>query len=44
MFNLLGTQEKDKKIIAYKGGHYVPKSELMKESLFWFDKYLGSVK
>jgi dienelactone hydrolase len=44
MFNLLGTQEKDKKMIVYEGGHYVPKSELMKESLFWFDKYLGEVK
>jgi dienelactone hydrolase len=42
MFNLLGTVEK--KMIVYEGGHYVPKSELMKESLFWFDKYLGAVK
>jgi len=26
------------------GGHLVPKSELIKESLAWFDKYLGAVK
>jgi class 3 adenylate cyclase/formylglycine-generating enzyme required for sulfatase activity/dienelactone hydrolase len=44
MFNLLGTPEKDKKIIIYEGGHLVPKSELMKESLRWFDQYLGPVK
>jgi hypothetical protein len=44
MFNLLGTAEKDKKIILYEGGHLVPKSELMKESLRWFDQYLGPVK
>ena len=44
MFGLIGTPEKDKKIILYEGGHLVPKSELMKESLSWFDKYLGPVK
>jgi hypothetical protein len=44
MFNGLGTIEKDKKMIVYEGGHTVPRSELMKESLFWFDKYLGDVK
>jgi eukaryotic-like serine/threonine-protein kinase len=44
MFNLLGTPEKDKKIIIYEGGHLVPKAELMKESLIWYDKYLGAVK
>jgi adenylate cyclase len=25
-------------------GHLVPKAELMKESLIWYDKYLGAVK
>jgi dienelactone hydrolase len=44
MFKLIGTPEKDKKIIIYEGGHLVPKSELMKESLSWLDKYLGPVK
>jgi len=44
MFKLLGTVEKDKKMKIYEGGHLVPRSELMKESLAWFDKYLGAVK
>jgi dienelactone hydrolase len=44
MFKLLGTAENDKKIIIYDGGHLVPKSELMKQSLLWFDTYLGPVK
>ncbi len=44
MFRLLGTPENEKKIIIYDGGHLVPRSELMKESLSWFDKYLGTVK
>lgn len=44
MFNLLGTPDKDKKILIYEGGHLVPKSELMKQSLLWFDTYLGPVK
>jgi hypothetical protein len=44
MFKLLGTDEKDKKMLVYAGGHLVPRSELMKESLYWYDKYLGIVK
>ncbi len=44
MFNLLGTQAKDKKIIIYEAGHLVPRTELIRESLGWFDKYLGPVK
>ena len=44
LFNSLGTEEKDKKMIVYEGGHLVPRSELIKETLFWFDKYLGPVK
>lgn len=44
MFNFLGTPSKDKKIIIYDAGHTVPRDELIKESLFWYDKYLGVVK
>jgi len=44
MFNLLGTPEKYKRIRTYPGGHLVPRSELIKESLSWFEKYLGSIK
>jgi dienelactone hydrolase len=41
MFDLLGTDVKDKSMKVYEGGHIVPRSELMKESINWFDKYLG---
>jgi len=43
-FNLLGTPEKDKRLIVYETDHYVPKSEMIKETLNWLDKYLGPVK
>jgi dienelactone hydrolase len=44
MFNYLGTPEKDKKHIVYESGHLVPRTDFVKETLFWFDKYLGDVK
>ena len=44
MFKLIGTAEKDKKMIIYEGGHLVPRSDLIKETLVWFDRYLGAVK
>ena len=44
MFNFLGTPEEDKKIIIYETGHLVPRYELIKETLGWYDKYLGQVK
>jgi eukaryotic-like serine/threonine-protein kinase len=43
-FKLLGTLEKDKCLIIYETDHGVPKSEVMKESLKWLDKYFGPVK
>jgi hypothetical protein len=43
MFNLLGTPSKDKKILVYDTGHLVPRNDLIKETLAWFDKYLGPV-
>lgn len=43
MFNLLGTPAKDKKINIYDAGHLVPRTELIRESLNWYDKYLGTV-
>jgi hypothetical protein len=42
--DIAGTTVKDKKIVIYDGGNLVPKAELMKESLIWYDKYLGAVK
>jgi hypothetical protein len=44
MFNLLGTPEKDKNLIIYNTGHLVPRTDLIKETLAWYDKYLGPVK
>jgi formylglycine-generating enzyme required for sulfatase activity/dienelactone hydrolase len=44
MFELLGTPEKDKKWMVYKGGHSVPRIVLMKETLDWLDRYLGPVE
>jgi len=44
MFDFLGTPKEDKKIIIYDSGHLVPRTEFVKETLLWFDKYLGPVK
>jgi len=43
-FDLLGTPAKDKNLLIYDTGHLVPKMELIKETLNWYDKYLGVVK
>ena len=43
-FDLLGTPEKDKRLCLYATGHFVPKSEMIKETLNWLDHYWGSVK
>ena len=44
MFDLLGTPQKDKRLILYETDHYIPMAEVIKESLNWLDKYLGPVK
>lgn len=44
MFNFLGTPANDKKLIIYESGHLVPRAEFLKESLFWYDKYLGKTQ
>jgi predicted Ser/Thr protein kinase/dienelactone hydrolase len=43
-FELLGTRNDDKKIIAYEGGHSVPRTQLVKEALSWLDQYLGTIQ
>jgi dienelactone hydrolase len=43
-FEFLGTPAADKRWIIYEGGHDVPRTELIKESLAWFDKYFGQVR
>jgi eukaryotic-like serine/threonine-protein kinase len=44
MFRLLGTPTEHKRRVVYDTGHDVPRTEMIKESLNWLDKYLGSVK
>jgi dienelactone hydrolase len=43
-FNLLGTPDKNKRHVVYETDHYVPKNEMIKETLTWLDRYLGPVK
>jgi dienelactone hydrolase len=44
MFALLGTPARNKKWIVYDGGHFVPRDQLVKETLAWLDRYLGPAK
>jgi dienelactone hydrolase len=44
MFALLGTPAEHKRQIIYDSSHLVPRSELIKETLAWLDKYLGPVR
>ena len=40
-YQLLATAEADKKLFIYDQGHSVPRTQLVKESLDWLDRYLG---
>jgi eukaryotic-like serine/threonine-protein kinase len=42
MFDLLGSKIKELK--TYNDGHLVPRQDLIKETLKWYDLYLGEVK
>jgi eukaryotic-like serine/threonine-protein kinase len=41
LYGLLGMPLANKKMIVYPSGHRVPRVEFMKETLAWFDEYLG---
>ena len=43
-FELLGTLPEHKKMLVYDRGHSVPRTELIKETLDWLDRYLGPVR
>jgi dienelactone hydrolase len=43
MFELLGTAEEDKSLKIYDTPHYMPRNDLIKETLNWLDKYFGPV-
>jgi cephalosporin-C deacetylase-like acetyl esterase len=44
MFRILGTPKEQKRWMVYDTGHDIPRTEQIKETLDWLDKYLGSVK
>jgi dienelactone hydrolase len=46
LFDALGTPARDKKLIAYEGGHRNPvtRPDLLGEILAWFDRYVGTVQ
>ncbi|MGI9260168.1 MAG: SUMF1/EgtB/PvdO family nonheme iron enzyme, partial [Gammaproteobacteria bacterium] len=41
-FEMLGTADADKRHVIAPGGHFVPRDVLIRETLDWLDKYLGS--
>jgi class 3 adenylate cyclase/formylglycine-generating enzyme required for sulfatase activity/dienelactone hydrolase len=43
MFDFLGSPKNEKELLIYPGGHFAPRTELIKETLRWMDQYLGPV-
>jgi formylglycine-generating enzyme required for sulfatase activity/dienelactone hydrolase len=43
MFDLLGTPAPGKRLYLVDSDHFIPRPELIRESLAWLDKYLGPV-
>jgi len=44
LFDLLGTPADQKEMKLYETDHFVPRNEIIKETLAWLDRYLGPVK
>jgi formylglycine-generating enzyme required for sulfatase activity/dienelactone hydrolase/tRNA A-37 threonylcarbamoyl transferase component Bud32 len=44
MVRFLGTAPEHKRYVVYESGHNIPRYELIKETISWFDRYLGPVK
>ena len=42
-FDLLGTPEEQKHHVVSEAGHYLPMTEVIRESLDFLDRYLGPV-
>jgi hypothetical protein len=40
-FRLLGTPAADKKHVVHTAAHPIPQQDMVRETLAWFDKYLG---
>jgi eukaryotic-like serine/threonine-protein kinase len=43
-FNMLGTPADQKRRVVYDTGHNLPANEAVKETLNWFDRFLGPVR
>jgi formylglycine-generating enzyme required for sulfatase activity/dienelactone hydrolase len=43
MFERLGTPDRDKRLYVADSDHWIPRTELIRESLAWLDEYLGPV-
>lgn len=44
MFRLLGAPNEQKRRVLYETGHDIPRTQMIKESLDWLDRYLGPAK
>jgi dienelactone hydrolase len=44
MYRLLGTPAEHKRRVVYETSHTIPRTEMIKESLDWLDRYWGAVK
>jgi pimeloyl-ACP methyl ester carboxylesterase len=43
MFRGLGTPSDLKRQVIYEAGHFVPRDQLIKETIDWYDRHLGPV-
>jgi formylglycine-generating enzyme required for sulfatase activity/dienelactone hydrolase len=43
MFQTLGTPPGQKRHVIYEAGHFVPRVQLIQETIDWYDRYLGPV-
>jgi eukaryotic-like serine/threonine-protein kinase len=43
MFEMLGTPREHKRLILFEDGHYLPRAQMISETLGWYDRYLGPV-
>jgi serine/threonine protein kinase/dienelactone hydrolase len=44
LFHILGTPVKDKRQALFDTGHLPPRNDIIRETLDWYDRYLGPVK
>jgi tRNA A-37 threonylcarbamoyl transferase component Bud32 len=41
MFRMLATPDSDKRHVVYESGHVIPRTETIKETVAWLNRYLG---